>query len=106
MGIVPFNHFLNTEWREADGKEALTLDATVIAMIDYVCQLTGSADHVALGSDFDGGFGVERTPAEIDTVADLALVGDRLKARGYAPADVEKILNGNWLRILRQGLPA
>lgn len=105
-GIVPYNHFLNTEWRLEDGKDALTLDTTVVAMIDYICQLTGSADHVALGSDFDGGFGQERTPAEIDTVADLGLVGTRLQARGYTEADVEKILNGNWLRILRQGLPA
>lgn len=104
-GIVPFNHFLNIEWRDADGKAALTLDA-VTAMIDYICQLTGSADHVAIGSDFDGGFGVERTPAEIDTVADLALVGTRLTERGYTQPDVEKILSGNWLRILRQGLPA
>jgi membrane dipeptidase len=105
-GIVPYNHFLNTEWRIEDGKDALTLDTTVIAMIDYICQLTGSADHVALGSDFDGGFGLERTPAEIDTVADLGLAGTHLQARGYTEADVEKILNGNWLRILRQGLPA
>jgi len=104
-GIVPFNHFLNTEWRSEDGKAALTLDA-VTAMIDYICQLAGSADHVALGSDFDGGFGLERSPAEIDTVADLQLIGTKLKERGYAEADIEKILNGNWLRILRQGLPA
>jgi membrane dipeptidase len=75
-------------------------------MIDQVCQITGSADHVGIGSDFDGGFGVERAPAEIDTVADLGLIGSALKERGYSDADAEKIMSGNWLRILRQGLPA
>jgi membrane dipeptidase len=75
-------------------------------MIDHICQLTGSADHVAIGSDFDGGFGLQHSPAEIDTVADLQKVGTKLSERGYSGADVEKVLNGNWLRILRQGLPA
>jgi membrane dipeptidase len=104
-GIVPYNRFLKGDWRPEDRKETITLDY-VTAMIDYICQLTGSADHVALGSDFDGGFGVERSPAEIDTVADLQIVGAKLKERGYAETDIEKTLNGNWLRILRQGLPA
>jgi membrane dipeptidase len=68
--------------------------------------LAGSAEYVGLGSDFDGGFGVESAPAEIDTVADLGLVGSALRERGYAAEDVEKIMSGNWRRILRQGLPA
>ena len=104
-GIVPYNRFLKGDWRPEDGKHTVTL-AHVTAMIDHVCQITGSADHVGIGSDFDGGFGVERAPAEIDTVADLGLIGSALKERGYSEADVEKIMSGNWLRILRQGLPA
>lgn len=103
-GIVPYNRFLKGGWRPEDGKHAVTL-AHVTAMIDHVCQITGSADHAGLGSDFDGGFGVERVPSEIDTVADLGLIGGALKERGYADADIEKIMSGNWLRVLRQGLP-
>ena len=104
-GIVPFNRFLKADWRSPDGKQAVALER-VAAMIDYVCQITGSADHVGIGSDFDGGFGVESVPAEIDTVADLGLIGALLKDRGYESADVGKIMSGNWLRILRRGLPA
>ena len=104
-GIVPYNRFLKADWRVEDGKHAITLDH-VLAMIDHICQLTGSADHAGLGSDFDGGFGVSHTPQEIDTVADLQLVGEKLKARGYTEGEAEKILSGNWLRLLRQGLPA
>ncbi|MBL8056375.1 MAG: membrane dipeptidase [Anaerolineales bacterium] len=104
-GIVPFNRFLKADWANADGKAALTLDA-VVAAIDHVCQVTGSAAHVGLGTDFDGGFGVGGTPAEIDTCADLQLLGPRLAARGYSPDEVAGVLGGNWLRILRAGLPA
>ncbi|HLF01817.1 MAG TPA: membrane dipeptidase [Anaerolineales bacterium] len=104
-GIVPFNRFLKAGWQNADGKHAITLEH-VVAMIDHVCQITGNADYVGIGSDFDGGFGVEHAPAEIDTVADLGLIGGKLKERGYAETDVEKVMGGNWLRILRRGLPA
>ncbi|MCC7362554.1 MAG: membrane dipeptidase [Anaerolineales bacterium] len=105
VGIVPYNRFLRADWTPAAGKDAVTLDA-VVAMIDHVCQLTGSAAHVGIGSDFDGGFGVERVPAEIDTVADLQKLDPALRARGYSPADVAAILGGNWISVLRRGLPA
>lgn len=104
-GAVLFNRFLKADWRPSDGKAAVTLDR-VMQMIDHVCQVTGSADYVGLGSDFDGGFGTESAPAELDTVADLGLIGSALRERGYAAEDVEKIMSGNWRRILRRGLPA
>ena len=105
IGVVPFNRFLSARWQPADGKEAVTL-AAVLDMIDHICQVTGSAAHVGLGSDFDGGFGVENTPAEIDTVADLQKLDGLLKARGYADRDVAAILGQNWIEVLRRGLPA
>jgi membrane dipeptidase len=104
MGIVLFNSFLDHGWHRGDRKNALTL-AHVINMVDYVCQLTGSAAHVGLGSDFDGGFGMESTPAEIDTVADLWQIGDALRLEGYNGGDVAAILGGNMLRKLRPALP-
>jgi len=104
MGVVPYNRFLRGDWTPADGKEAITVDA-VAAQIDHICQLTGSAAHAGIGSDFDGGFGVEDVPAEIDTVADLGLIGEVLARRGYPEADVEAILGGNWLDVLRRALP-
>jgi membrane dipeptidase len=104
MGIVPYNAFLKPGWRKHDGKEDVTLDA-VVAAIDHVCQLVGDARHVGLGSDFDGGFGAESTPAGLDTVADLRRIGPALAEKGYAEAHVEAILGGNWLRVLEATLP-
>ncbi len=105
IGIVPFNLFLVRGWRPGDRKDAATWQ-TVVAAIDHVCQLTGSAQHVGLGSDFDGGFGAESAPVGLDTIADLLSIGEQLRLHGYAPEDVAAILGGNFLRILRAGLPA
>ncbi len=104
VGIVPVNPMLRSDWRRGDRKDAVTV-ADVAGAIDFVCQMAGDAAHVGLGTDFDGGFGAESTPAEMDTVADLVKVADALKARGYAQADVEAIMSGNWLRLLRRSLP-
>lgn len=103
MGIALFNGFLDGRWRVGDRKAIITLDHIVDA-VDHVCQVTGSAAHVGLGSDLDGGFGAESIPAEMDTVADLWQIPARLRARGYADDDISAIVGGNMLRKLREGL--
>jgi membrane dipeptidase len=70
-----------------------------------MCDLVGDADHVALGSDMDGGFGAEHIPAEIKTAADLPKIADALTAAGFDPGDVEKIMGGNWVRFFEEHLP-
>jgi membrane dipeptidase len=96
VGVVLFNPFLG------DGE--VTLDS-VIAHIDHMVALVG-ADHVGIGSDLDGGFTTAQAPRGIETVADLQRIGESLSRRGYSDRDVEKVLGGNWLRVLRQALPA
>jgi membrane dipeptidase len=104
MGVVLFNRFIDQQWQLGDPKSQVNLDH-VVAIIDYICQLTGSAQHVGIGSDFDGGFGREAIPAPLDTAADLLMLKDALLNRGYEPDDVNAILSGNFLRILANGLP-
>jgi membrane dipeptidase len=103
MGIVPYNRFLSNEWKKGDPKSDVPLSVVVDA-IDYVCQLTGSAAHVGIGSDFDGGFGVESIPDGLDSTSDLLSIGSALRGRGYSEEDTAAILGGNMLRKLRQGL--
>ncbi len=62
------------------------------------------ARQPALGTDFDGGFGMRSTPAGFDTVADLQIIAPALEKRGYSAADVELIMNGNWMKMLRGAL--
>ncbi|MBN1259270.1 MAG: membrane dipeptidase [Anaerolineae bacterium] len=103
MGIVPFNLFLQAGWTQSEPRLPLT---RVVEAIDYTCQLVGSARHVGLGSDFDGGLGLESVPAEIGSIADLGKIETLLGERGYAPDDITAILHGNWLRLMRQVLDA
>jgi len=105
IGIVPYNRFLRPDWGKGSAKDAVTV-ADVAAAIDHVCQEVGDAAHVGLGSDFDGGFGAESAPAEIDTVADLGRIGPALGELGYGEKEIAAVLGGNWLRMLREALPA
>lgn len=105
IGVVLHNRMLKRGWARGDPKEAVTI-WDVVRAIDYICQRVGDARHVGIGSDFDGGFGAESTPAEFDTVADLPKIAQALREAGFVEADIEAVMGGNWLRILRQGLPA
>lgn len=105
MGIVLYNRFLSDDWTSGDPKSKIPL-TRVIDAIDYVCQIAGSAAHVGIGTDFDGGFGQESIPEDLDTVTDLLKIADALKVRGYSPTDIEAVMGGNMIRKLRQALPA
>lgn len=78
---------------------------TMINHIDRVCQLAGNANHAAVGTDLDGGFGREQSPYDLDTIADLQRLPEMLQRRGYKPDAIRGILYGNWVRFFRQALP-
>jgi membrane dipeptidase len=104
VGIVPYNEFLKSGWKTGDPKELVSIQIVVDA-IDHVSQIAGGSANVGIGSDFDGGFGAQSIPAEMDTIADLLLIAEALDGRGYAQEDVERIMSGNWLRILSRIYP-
>jgi membrane dipeptidase len=74
----------------------------LIDHLDHICQLAGNARHIGIGSDLDGAFGTEQSPADLDTIADLQRVPDLLRRRGYTEADIQNVMHGNWLRFLRE----
>ena len=73
---------------------------TVVDHIDHVCQLAGNANHAAIGSDLDGAFGTEQSPADLNTIADLQKIPSILENRGYAKEDIRKIMHQNWVDFL------
>jgi len=103
VGVVAYNHFLDPEWHPGQLRVPLS---RLVEAIDHICQTTGHAGSVGIGSDFDGGFGRDSVPAELDSAADLYKIGAQLRARGYAASDTEAILSGNWLRVMRTVLAA
>jgi len=101
IGVHFYNAFLKPGWHRGDPREEVTM-AHLVAQIDYICQMAGDALHVGLGSDFDGGLGLQSVPIGIDSVADLKKLAPFLAERGYSDDDCAAILGGNWIRLLRR----
>ncbi|HEX5013766.1 MAG TPA: membrane dipeptidase [Candidatus Limnocylindrales bacterium] len=72
--------------------------ASIARSIAYAVDVAG-ADHVGLGSDFDGGVAV---PFD---ASGMALVTDALLEEGLDEETIGKVLGGNALRVLRATLP-
>ncbi|MGC9347281.1 MAG: dipeptidase [Anaerolineae bacterium] len=103
IGIVAFNRMLDRAWRPSDPRTPLS---RMVEAVDHVCQITGTAQCVGIGSDLDGGFGRDAAPAGLASVADLGKIGELLREKGYAEAYIESILHSNWLRVMRTVLSA
>lgn len=104
IGVLPFNGFLQADWKQGERRDLVTLQH-VAAQIDYICQMAGDSRHVGIGSDFDGGFGLQSVPVEIDTIASLQTLVPLLGERGYSQEDIQGILGGNWITMLNLILP-
>jgi len=79
----------------------VTLDR-LIDHVDHICQVSGDARHVGIGSDLDGAFGREQTAMDIETIADLARIPRVLRARGYTEEHIEAIAHGNFIAFLQR----
>lgn len=105
VGVVPYNAYLKAGWTVGKNERAEVPLRYVADHIDHICQIAGDALHAGIGSDFDGGFGLQSVPPEIDTVADLQKLVSLLQIRGYHETDIDNIFSGNWLARLKRDLP-
>lgn len=67
-------------------------------VIDYGVQLIGE-DHVALGSDLDGGVPL---PKEMKDISDYPTIVKALVDLGYSDTRIRKICGLNWLRLIQK----
>lgn len=67
----------------------------IVEHIDHAVKLVG-ADHVGLGSDFDGG----SMPEGMKDVTGLPQITEALLRKGYSEKDIRKILGENTVRLL------
>jgi len=74
--------------------------SALIDHIDHIARVAG-ADHVGIGSDFDG---VTALPVGMEDVTRLPRIAQALLDRGYSEADVTKIIGGNMLRVLETAI--
>jgi len=77
----------------------------IVRHIRHICDLTGSTNHVGLGSDMDGGLGKEQIPHEIVTASGMPRIATALSKAGFASDEVERIMGGNWLSFFARHLP-
>ena len=89
------NYLYSTYKEEANAiRPPLSL---LIEQIEYIIKLVG-VDYVGLGSDFDG---INVTPEQLDDVTNFPLITKMLVEKGYSKKDINKILGGNFLRVLK-----
>jgi membrane dipeptidase len=69
----------------------------LIDHIEYIIKLVG-VDYVGLGSDFDG---VNSLPEGLEGVEDFPKITAELVKRGYTKKEIDKILGGNLLRVMK-----
>jgi membrane dipeptidase len=85
---------VNTEAMKS-GKLPMVSWEKIVEHIDHAVKVAG-ADHVGLGSDFDGA----TMPIGMEDASKLPKLTDALLKKGYSEPDVEKILGGNLLRVM------
>lgn len=104
IGVALDAWMLHPGWVVGQTTNEVVPLARVVDHIDHICQLAGSAKHVGIGTDLDGGYGREQSPCDLDTIADLQRIPAMLAGRGYREADIDAIMHGNWLRLFEKAL--
>jgi membrane dipeptidase len=84
------------EWKVAHPRPQATL-SQVADHLDHVRKVAG-ADHVAIGSDFDG---IEHTPVGLGDVSTFPQLFAELVRRGWSDDDLRKLAGRNLLRVFR-----
>jgi membrane dipeptidase len=87
------------EWSDLRKKypRKLATVADVVDHIDHIVEIAG-IDHVGIGTDFDGGGGVEGC----NDVSEMGNITLELVKRGYTEDEIEKIWGGNFIRVFRE----
>ncbi len=87
------------EWQAMNEKypRQLSTVAKVVDHIDHIVAVAG-IDHVGIGTDFDGGGGVEGC----NDVSEMGNITLELVKRGYTEQQIEKIWGKNLMRVLRE----
>ena len=81
----------------AEGKLPHVSWERIVDHLDHAVKLVG-ADHVGLGSDFDGA----TMPEGMEDCSKIPKITEALLRKGYSEEDICKILGGNTLRIMEQ----
>ena len=96
MNFLPF--FLVPRSEIQAGRRATVKD--IVDHIDHIMDLVGP-DHIGLGSDYDG---IPYPPDDLEDCSKMSNITMELVKRDYSKEDINKILGGNFLRVIKQVL--
>ena len=87
------------KWQKLQEKypQKLATVSDVVDHIDHIVKVAG-IDHIGIGTDFDGGGGVDGC----NDVSQMGNITLELVKRGYTKQEIRKIWGGNFLRVFRE----
>jgi membrane dipeptidase len=106
---VKYHHFENLTddenrkaWHEEDSIDQKYPDkpatvADIVDQIDHVVKVAG-IDHIGIGTDFDGGGGVDGC----SDASQMPNITIELVKRGYTEREIRKIWGGNLMRVMNE----
>ena len=84
-------------------------EATLERAVDQICHIrdlaSGSISNVGIGTDLDGGYGSEQTPADLNKYRDVQKLVPLMESRGFSQEEIQAVFYGNWLRFFQEVLP-
>lgn len=95
------DQFAAKDYADRDDAHSKTGAATVedaAECIDHIVKVAG-IDHVGIGTDFDG---IKNVPIGLEDVSKMPALTDALLRRGYKEEDIQKIMGGNFLRVVKE----
>ena len=96
VGLGLGNMFVEPAWNSGDSPVPLSRVGEVLALMAD----SAGWNHVGIGSDLDGGIGLDESPDGLESMADLHKLGDVVPAEAR-----DGVLGDNWLRFLHDALP-
>ncbi len=93
VGIILMTYWLE-EGHPADGLESIW------KTIEHIQGVTGSWDHIVIGTDFDG---FTDPPDDVRDASQVGKITQMMLDRGVPERDVKKVLGGNAQRVLELG---
>jgi membrane dipeptidase len=106
VGVACDAWMLCPDWKTGQTPRHVVAISALADHVDHICQLAGDCEHVALGSDLDGGFGTEQCPLGLDSIVDLQQLAPILADRGYTDEQIDQVFWGQWLRFFTAHLPS
>ena len=100
VGLILAQHQLNDGLFDGHTTSFEQTKDIIFRHVDKIAQVTGGYEHLGLGSDLDGF--IRPTATGLESAGDLQHLEAALRER-YRDADVDLILSGNALRVLRAG---